>query len=481
MSRSTPTTIHQPTGFGRFRELIISLVILASLLTAACASSTDGVTVDVASGEAAAASEAPTAPPTAESTIEPTAPPTAEPTAEPTAAPTAEPTAIPTNTPEVEATTPPAAEPNFVLEGELPYSVAEINDFIAYVEDETGRAFLYPPHVIAQDLEAFEAGLVPTDEELRDAEDEIARMGRYLQVMGLTDLGMQELSDRYIAGMTSSDLFGGYYDPDTDAVYLPNVPAGEGAAEDELFRSLLVHELVHALDAQHIDLQELIADMEAYAENQNFEAVTAMRSVIEGRATAVQQRWMFANAPAIMAGGLTERDMGVAAEMPPSLIIELQLAYTFGAQMVEAGGGAAETWHLYDTPPASSELVLFPDTPADEPIVEVASPAVDGPVIFDAEFGASDLFVWLLGENASPGPEVIYPTLSAVDGWAGGQATLSGDDTETCIAISLVADSPGDLTEMVTTVTSWVEAGENRTIAVGDDQVDVGACAPWMP
>lgn len=396
-----------------------------------------------------------------------------------TVVPTPEPTAIPTAIPTPTET--PAPEPRYVLEGELDFGVEEINGFLSFIEEETGRDFLYPPRIVAQDLVTFEEGLAPSEDDLQEAAHDIEIMGRYLQALGLTDLGHQDLSATYIAGMSSSDVLGGYYDPDTDAIYIPDTARDGSDAQQELFQAVLVHELVHALDGQHVDLGRVIEGMEALVEAEEFETVTALRAVVEGRATSVQWRWMADNAPAIMAGGLADMDMGLAAEMPPAIMLDMDLAYSFGSQMIEANGGPAETWDLYDNPPASSELVLFPGTSADEAIIDVPMPLADGPVLVDAEFGASDLLVWLLGESIAPTPDLLYPALGAAEGWAGGSMVMWGDESETCVRVAMVADSAPDLSEIEAAISRWAGDHADRTIVTMGDTIEVTGCSPYLP
>lgn len=75
----------------------------------------------------------------------------------------------------------------------------------------------------------------------------------------------------------------GYYDPEADTLFvLEDVPPAEA-------RTVLVHELVHALQDQHMDLDSLTASLR----EQN-DASNAARAAIEGQATLVMAEWALA-------------------------------------------------------------------------------------------------------------------------------------------------------------------------------------------
>ncbi|MEM8923129.1 MAG: hypothetical protein AAGD35_06475 [Actinomycetota bacterium] len=358
-------------------------------------------------------------------------------------------------------------EPRFELDGALPLPTAEVNEMLTFVETQTGRSFRYPPTIVAQDRGTYEAGLsTRLDEQLDEIVEEGEITARYYQTLGLSDLTPDELAAAIQAVLTSADGIGGYYDPDVDALYVPV----EGEV-DGTFRSVLVHELLHALDAQHVDLAAAIDTIGA---SDDTEAAFALTAVIEGRATAVQFNWMAANGVAVEVPELTDE----LAAVPAAFLNALSLPYGFGQVYVAANGGPAGTWEAYENPPSSSEQVLFPDTAATETVVDVEATA-DGDVLDTSVFGAADLALWLFGDSIEPSQADIISALNAADGWAGGSSVLWGDDTESCLRIVLAADTPLDLTEMEAAVTPWVEAAEGRTSVVANDLLTVTSCTPF--
>ena len=379
-------------------------------------------------------------------------------------------TSQPSDSPPEDLASVPEDDAKFVVRGELPLSTEEVNALISFIEEDTGRSFLRPPVIVAQSGDAFTEGLA-TD--LGDFEAEAEISVRSLQALGLTDDGVAEVAQAFEDLLLSPEGVLGYYDPVPDELYVPVDTDG-----DDAFRSLLVHELTHALDGQHADLTALQDLVEAGDETGNYEPVVALQAVAEGRATSVQNRWMAEN-------GVVQEvpdDLGAIENVPPAMVLSLSIPYAFGEQYIEAQGGAAATWDLLDTPPASSEIfmVTFGDA-SNEPIIDVPTPAADGPILDEAVYGAADILTWLLGESLEPDPTLLFPTIIAIDGWAGGQAVLWGDDAESCMRIAIAADSANDLNEIEEVTRLWAANGSGRTVEVDNDLVVVTGCAPYRP
>lgn len=362
-------------------------------------------------------------------------------------------------------------DPLFELQGDLDLDTATVNSLIEFIQEETGRDFLRPPVIVAQSPEDFSAGLFEDiDEFAAEAEDS----ARFLQSLGLTDQGAAEIADEFLTLLDSPNLgVQGYYDPDTDELYVPN-----GTFEDGAFQGLLVHELTHALDGQHTDLTILEELSDAGDEDGNFDPLVAFQSVVEGRATSVENRWYAAT-------GTPRADDPDPASMdtvPPALLFALSVPYAFGEIFIDANGGPANTWDLIGNPPLTTEEILVPDIGIGvEPVIDVPIPEADGPVLFDSTFGVVDVFTWLLGESLDPNPVLIFPTLEAIDGWAGGSTVTWGDEFESCTRIAIAGDSPTDLDEIEDAVGLWADAEPDRIVVRDGDLVVATACAPFIP
>ena len=360
-----------------------------------------------------------------------------------------------------------APEAKFVLEGELDLETAEVNDMIDFVEQVAGREFVRPPTIVAQTTADFEAGLaVKFGDALEDLDEDVEVQARLYQALGHSDQTPDELKTHTEAFLTDASAIAGYYEPEDDRVYMP-----VDAELDGMFRAILVHELTHALDGQYVDLGALIEDMEDNDLEVELNFVRA--AIVEGRATQVQAAWMQTNGVAPAVPELSK----AITDLPPIAVNGIQLPYQTGAAYIQAKGGAAGTWELYDEPPASSEHILFPNTPPSEPKVAVAPPTADGPELYRAEFGAADLALWLLGDSLQPDPATVSTVLSASDGWAGGEMVLWGDENDSCVRIALAADSAEDRAEIEVAARAWAEEGTGRSVSDDGETVLIEGCA----
>lgn len=375
----------------------------------------------------------------------------------------APPEAEPTPQPETED-----EEPRFVLEGELPLTNADVNRLIDFIEQQTERPFLRPPTIVAQNTDDFIAGLT---EDSGDFEAESELDIRALQSLGLTDQGVSEVATAFLALLESPAGALGYYDAEADKLFVPI----DALAGDD-FRGLLVHELTHALDGQYSTLTVSQSMLDEAELTGNFEPLLALQAVVEGRATWVQNRWLSAN----NAVQTLPDDLSLVETVPPAMLLSSSLPYGFGADFIDAEGGASETWDLLDDPPNSSEEFLVPGASGEE-IILVPVPAADGPILQETVYGASDLLVWLLGESLEPSVLVFFPALKAIDGWAGGRSVMWGDDTETCTRVAFAADSSADLAEIQELLEDWAARDEGRTVVADEELVTATGCAPYLP
>lgn len=373
-----------------------------------------------------------------------------------------------------EAATAESAEPQFELkgDGELPIDQAEVNSLVAFVEDETGRDFQRPPVVVVQNAETFAAGLLPADQAEEDeARAEADLLAHTYRALDLGDQSGPELFDDITAFATSPEGIGGYYDPETDELYVPADFDSSSEAEIDGFRSLLVHELTHALDGQYADLSLLLENVEDAADP-FLDEVFADRAVVEGRATAVQLRFNIAEA-------ITPESPDLDFDVPNAYVLTLVQPYQSGAQWVEGQGGPAETWDAVGQAPATSESMLF-GRPDDEAIT-VEAPSIDGTVLAEGSIGATGLFLWLTGDNLIPGPE-LGPAIEAADGWGGDAYVLWSDDTQSCVAVNIVGDEQTDTDEIEAAFSAWADIepdnGGSRGVEVGSEFLTITSCGP---
>lgn len=123
----------------------------------------------------------------------------------------------------------------------------------------------------------------------------------------------------------------GFYDPESDTLFVV-----EGIAE-ELVEGVLVHEMVHALQDQYVDLDSLVEGTRG-----RNDPGMAVQAAIEGHATFVMYEWMLSR----MMG--QEVDL---TQMP-------RIAETFDSEALAAAG--VEMPELQQAPAVIREQLLFP-------------------------------------------------------------------------------------------------------------------------
>ncbi len=272
--------------------------------------------------------------------------------------------------------------------------VADLADSAAAV---TGWPLLRPVTVEALSLEEFRLRAA----EMLDAQtppDRRAEVARVLQRLGLLppggDLGALQLD--LVAAAAAA-----FYDSETERLCI--LPQGEASAEFEL---VLAHELAHALQDQHHDLDRLLG-LAAPADTLSGDARAAGHFLVEGHATWVMLRLgapgpraaaaadaaagmlgMLADLPLDallgqaarlgLAGGADPAGVVALAEAPAVLSQPLLLAYLAGAGFAARARqryGAGWQDSLFARAPAATAHVLHPERHfAREPVVRFPLP-----------------------------------------------------------------------------------------------------------
>ncbi|MBI2920480.1 MAG: hypothetical protein HYY18_05290 [Planctomycetes bacterium] len=186
------------------------------------------------------------------------------------------------------------------------------------------------------------------------------------------DMNLREFMIELLA-----DSIGGYYDPKTKQLYLIRRTGGGNNQLNETMKQMYgmdwdtmatIHELTHALQDQHFDLQSIPTDMEG-----NDDLVTAMQCLFEGEANYVMYENVFAKRgtslrtlPSLrmfLAGGVSGSPKMNAA--PEILKRGLAFPYMEGMVFVHAvlkKGAAWETVEeMYTKLPLSTEQILHPE------------------------------------------------------------------------------------------------------------------------
>ncbi len=265
----------------------------------------------------------------------------------------------------------PAAEPGVTPAPEAPPEAvvktiepkALLAEVSPIVEEIRGLRFERP--VAARVIDSAEARayatkrlhLFATDEDLR------AQQAAY-DLLGLVPRGTDVLAV-YLDVL--DEQAGGFYDPETGAFFLlGHMPRGLGPF-------LTSHELTHALEDQHFDLDGRLAAVKG-----DDDAIFARSAVHEGSATLVMAIY---GARAALSGKLAASDLQELSDseagrgarlqaMPPVLRRQLLGAYVLGARFLLRGRGgslATSTFpfedanRAYRDSPESSEQILHPE------------------------------------------------------------------------------------------------------------------------
>lgn len=171
------------------------------------------------------------------------------------------------------------------------------------------------------------------------------------------------------------EQIGGFYDPETKEL---KVMKGFGGAVGEM---LMAHELCHALEDQHFDLQHTF-DSLAKISKEDDDRSFAARAVVEGSATDLMFKFMVKKvqsgevsmdelqSPEMMNNPAFSGEKAMSA--PPIMVKPLMEAYIGGAKFLARGGfipGSAKKRDQnkgFLSMPLSSEQVLHPEKYWDE-------------------------------------------------------------------------------------------------------------------
>jgi hypothetical protein len=316
-------------------------------------------------------------------------------------------------------------------------------------------------------------------------------MERAYEVLGLLPPGYDVLEA--LLGALEEQA-GGFYDPSRKSFYLlDDIPSG-------LAEVITAHELTHALEDQHFDLDRRLHDSVA-----DDDKVFAVSAVHEGSATLL----MAAYAADQMAKGefdpaaMLEFAQSEAAQaevlmgLPPVLRRQFLAPYVLGASFVAGGdllgalAGAFPVDHanrVYEDGPLSSEQILHPDKYwkaelRDEPASVSLGDA--GSVLgrkwtrrSTGVLGEITLGV-LIGAPTPEDPQslAIYDGKSwtnvAATGWDGDRWELWTRRDDAIVLLATVWDRPEDADEFVQALPergdlAWEHAGTRVAVVAGD-------------
>jgi hypothetical protein len=348
---------------------------------------------------------------------------------------------------------------NPVTEVPTPASIAEVQDQIEAVR---GLSFERPVNVEPVTPAEIDRRLRRNLESYYP-ERFYARRSNAWQAIGAipSDVGLLQAYDAYQQGQVL-----GFYDSQSEEL----VYTGD-ADLDRIEHFVLAHELTHAIDDQHFDLDRL-DEMVARCEDEPFEAALG---IVEGSANHFATQ-VFLRFP-VTATGSPPSD-GRAREVPPMIVEIFAYPYTVGQRFADAladEGGPAAIDRALETFPVSTEQVLHPSKyPEDVP------QTVDVPD-FAPTFGPGwrDLDVMVVGEvwvKALLNLRLDEPAAAeAAAGWDGGIYRAWSDGDEVAVILSTVWDTPEDARAFSEALRRWVSRGTGPGLVLEADGTQVHA------
>lgn len=253
-----------------------------------------------------------------------------------------------------------------------------------------------------------------------------------------------------------SEKLAGLYDP-----HLKTMMIREDLGEVDQQMTLL-HELVHALQDQHFELEEIVAWSPDDTDRSG-----ALSALAEGDATSAMFDGMMQEGKTALSfptGFFQERMADEAGDLPgvpPIIARSLKAPYVDGLTFVHAlrrRGGWKEVDRVWQTPPQTTEQVLHLDKfDAKEPAVNVevpGSPAGNAKLLLHDVWGEQNLRMaleeWLPEDKAE----------SAAAGWGGDRIAAFEKDGRTLVGWHLVMDSEDDARELEAALIGALEGRE---------------------
>jgi hypothetical protein len=275
------------------------------------------------------------------------------------------------------------------------------------------------------------------------------------------DVGYLEALDAYQQGQ----VLGFYNSQNEELVY-----AGD-ADLSRIEQFVLAHELTHAIDDQHFDLDRL-DDMVIRCEDEPFQAALG---IVEGSAnhfaTQVLIRFGVSETGTIPGGGS-------AGEVPPFITEYLAYPYTIGQRFADAlsdADGPRAIDDALETFPTTTEQVMHPDKFPHE-----VGESIDVPD-FAPTFGPDwrDIDAMVVGELWLK--VLLHLRLeddaaaAAAAGWGGATYRAWSDGEDVAVIMSTVWDTPRDAQEFRQALVRWVSRGSSPGLVLDADGTTVHA------
>jgi hypothetical protein len=336
-------------------------------------------------------------------------------------------------------------------------------DLAAFVEEERGLHFDHPVPVDFLTAEQYSQRTRVDESELTNGDRRMIEEGTApLRALGLVPADFDPVESANDLSDTATVAF---YDPLTERI------AVRGTDMNTDLRVTLAHELVHVLQDQHFDLEEMLEDVDPTGDQ-----LSGYLALIEGDATRIQQAYV-RSLPSderdsyLDAADETSGDAEEQLGAIPGVLVAMEGApYALGPWLVEliaADGGNSAVDEAFDDPPRTTEQMVDPRSYfSGQSALDVAAPSVPSggeQIGEDDSLGALPLFL-LLSERIDP-----LDALSAVDGWGGDAYVVYDRGGKTCMDLAVEGDSARDGEELLGALQAWASAGPTGAAQVRSD------------
>jgi hypothetical protein len=348
-----------------------------------------------------------------------------------------------------------------------PPSKTEIADVVeeisAFVADARGLEYKHKVTVDLLDDAAF------SDRVRKDAVDDLKSLEEtegVLRALGLLEKGVH-LADALQQLLGDSVV--GFYDPKTDELVV------RGAAITPYVRLTLAHELTHALDDQHFELDRPDLD------EADDETGTGFSALVEGNALRIEDEYRDTlTDDERQQADDEEARLGASIDLSslPRVLPEIvAFPYAFGPGLLDAlvaKGGEAEVNRAFDRPPMTSEQVIDPQSwiSGDRAATELhpAKPKADGKIIDQGVLGMWGIVLLLEDELGQQGAAPV------AQGWGGDWYVAWERGDEVCVRNTLVMDTASDLDELASALDQWAAGQPDAEVEQADGSVTYTAC-----
>jgi hypothetical protein len=337
----------------------------------------------------------------------------------------------------------------------------QIIELIAETEEVRGLPFLRQPDVAILSPDELAARVRADLEEEIDGE-ELAVDTRLMRLLGLLE-PTEDLETMLVELYT--EQVAGFYDGDTGELVI----GGEAADLTPLTKSVIVHELVHALTDQHFLFND---DFQAMFDEERYDEGSAFQALIEGDATYFQLLWVeqlpLDEQFALATEALSQMsDTNVLQSVPTWVQDDLAFPYDSGQFFVQSlvdSGGIASVDSAYTMRPVSTEVVMHPkryESGEQVLAIEPVNVELDGYQVHETSSHGEWGIRLLLSEAQNPGAAA-----QAANGWGADSYQVLYDPDDVVMAMTYKGDTEDDAFEL----TEALIAHAAETMALGEGE-----------